>query len=228
MEEFKGTIQLEDGDGLETSLTVDGGRLLMTAGEHEIGNWAIEELSAERRNSEIRLRVEGDELVVGAVDPIGLSQALGITNGAAQEGRGKKPRTKKRLKRKERSQPEESRQVATVVAETPVAPAVDTPEPVPVVDQSGENEPSWWTRLSLRTKLIGAGLVGLVVLGVLAPTLLALLLMLAGMVTLFLAIAAKGEGGAMTFLPPPFFATTTAGVGGIALVLLAIAIMVVT
>jgi hypothetical protein len=227
MEEFKGTIQLEDGDGLETSLTVDGGRLLMTAGEHEIGNWAIEELSAERRNSEIRLRVEGDELVVGAVDPIGLSQALGITNGAAQEGRGKKPRTKKRLKRKERSQPEESRQVATVVAETPVAPVIAAPEAVPVVDQPGKNEPSWWARLSLRTRLIGAGAVGLVVLGVVAPTLLALLLMLAGIVTLFLAIAAKGESGA-TFKPPPFFATTTASVGGIALVLLAVAIMVIT
>ena len=49
----------------------------------------------------------------------------------------------------------------------------------------------------------------------------------AGLATLFLAIAAKSEGGG-TFLPPPFFATTAASVGGIALVLLAITIIAVT
>ena len=65
------------------------------------------------------------------------------------------------------------------------------------------------------------------VLGFFAPTVLALLFLLAGIGTLFLAIAAKSESG-MAIMPPPFFATTAASVGGIVLVLLAAAIMVIT
>jgi hypothetical protein len=84
-----------------------------------------------------------------------------------------------------------------------------------------------WQRIPTKWKLVGLGVIGLAALGLFVPTLLALLLMLTGMVTLFLAIAAKSESGT-AIMPPPFFATTAASVGGIALVLLAAVIMVIS
>lgn len=79
----------------------------------------------------------------------------------------------------------------------------------------------------MRTKLIGLGVIGFVAFFFVAPSLLALLLMLAGVATLFLAIAAKNETGS-GILPPPFFATNAAIAGGFGSVLLALVIMVVT
>ena len=119
--------------------------------------------------------------------------------------------------------------IANEVAPRPAAeaPRAETPLEALREQPTAGSVASLWSRLSLRSKLAGAGGIVLVILGVIAPTLLALLFMVAGMATLFLAIAAKSEGGG-TFLPPPFFATTAASVGGIALVLLAITIIAVT
>jgi hypothetical protein len=227
MPEFQGTIRLEDGDGLASSLLIDDGRLLVTAGEHEIGNWAINELSAVRQNGEFRLNVEDDELVVGVNDPVGLSEALGIKDDAPKQRRVKKPKAEKKSKRNTRSQPEETPPVASLVVEAPVSSIDTAPVPVASIEQAGAEKASLWTRLSPRTKLIGAGAIGLVVLGVFAPSILALLMLLVGMVTLFLGIAARSDSGT-GFLPPPFFATTTAAAGGIGLVLLAVVIIAMT
>ena len=228
MREFEGTIKLEDGDGLATSLLVDDGRLRVTAGEHEIGNWAINELSAVHRNGEFRLSVEDDELVVGVNDPAGLSEALGIKDQKGKQRRGKKPRTEKRLKRSKASPTEKTSPVPTPVVEAPVPKMEATPVPAADAEQTGEPVPSLWTRLSRRTKVIGAVAVGLLILGVINPSLLAALLLLAGLAMLFLAIAAKGEGGTTGFHPPAFFATDLAVGVGFGMVLIAILIMVIS
>jgi hypothetical protein len=304
MPEFKGKIRLEDGDGLETTLTVDSGRLLAKAGEHEIGDWAISELSAQRRNSEFLIKVEGEELVVDVADPIGLAQVLGVKEDEPKGRRVKKPRVR-RLKRKERTTPEVNPPpvaapvaavsppvfvpepppvVAPVAAVSPpvfvpepppvvapaavmppvfvpepppvvapaavmppvfvpesppvvapvaaVSPPVFVPEPAPVVAPAGEvnaadEGPSPWQRIPMRAKLIGLGFIGFVVFFFVAPSLLALLLLLAGVATLFLAIAAKNETGS-GILPPPIFATNAAIASGFGSVLLALVIMVIT
>jgi hypothetical protein len=229
MPDFNGTIQLEDGDGLETILTVDSGRLIAKAGEHELGNWAVGELEMERRNGEFRIKVEGEELIVGVEDPAGFTEILGINEAKPKEGRQKKPRTP-RVKRKDRKRAE-----ANLVPTAPAAPVVVAPvsvtEPPPPSTNGAvsppEEGPSLWARIPLRAKLAGLVVIGLVAFFFLAPNLLALLLMLAGVATLFLAIAAKSESGTGV-LPPPFFATTTAIAGGIGSVVLAMIIMVIT
>ena len=216
MPEFQGSIRLEDGDGdtLDTKLTVDSGRLVVTAGEHEIGDWAIEELFVERHNGEFRVRVEGEELVLGVNDPVGFHQGLGLDDRRPKLKRSAKLRKEKRSTRK-----------------TDPPAAAPTSEPsqsaAPTEAQPGSDNPSLWNRLSLRSKLVGAGAIALAVLGVFAPSWLALLLLLAGMVTLFLGIAARNDSGT-SILPPPFFATTGAGVLGIALVLVAVALIALT
>ena len=357
MPEFKGKIRLEDGDSLETTLTVESRRLVVKAGGHEIGNWPISQLSAKRRNSEFRIKVEGEELVVDVADPIGVANALDVKADEPKGRRGKKP-SAKRFKRKERATPEVKPPpvVAPAAAVTPptlvpgpppvVAPAAVTPpvfvpepppavaaavpdtiffgepepvvfvpepppvvapaaavadrvlfaepepavadpvlfaepeptvadpvlsvepepepavapaavmppafipEPAPVVTsvavvappvavsepasvdaavevEAVDNEPSLWQRTPIQTKLIGAGAVGFIIFFFVAPSLLALVLMLAGVATLFLAIAAKSESGS-GLMPPPFFATNTAIAGGLGSVLLAMLIMVIT
>ena len=367
MPEFKGKIRLEDGDSLETTLMVESRRLVVKAGGHEIGNWSISQLSAKRRNSEFRIKVEGEELVVDVADPIGVANALDVKADEPKGRRGKKPSTK-RFKRKGRATPEVKPPpvVAPAAAVTPptfvpgpepavapaaVAPPVFVPEPPPVVaaavadtiffgepepvvapepevadpvlfaepevvpklavadpvffgepepevadlvlfaepepeptvadpvlfvepepeplvapaavmppalvpgpapvvasvavvappvaipepapgaaaveEEAVDTEPSLWQRTPMRTKLIGLGVVGFIIFFFVAPSLLALVLMLAGVATLFLAIAAKNESGS-GLMPPPFFATNMAIAGGFGSVLLAMAIMVLT
>jgi hypothetical protein len=109
---------------------------------------------------------------------------------------------------------------------------VFAPEPAPVAApvvaaEEADDGPSLWERTSKRTKLIGLGVIGFAIFFFVAPNLLALLMMLAGVATLFLAIAAKNESGS-GFMPPPFFATNTAIAGGFGSVLLAMVIMVIT
>lgn len=333
MPEFKGKIRLEDGDSLETTLTVDSRRLVVKAGAHEIGNWSINELSAKRRNSQFRIKVEGEELVVDVADPIGVANALDVKAEESKGRRGKKT-SARRFKRKERPAPEVKPSPAVapaaadpvfvpepppvvapaaadpvfvpepppvvapaaapdtiffgepepavappvfapepppvvapaaavaepvlfaepepepVVVPAAVMPPVSVPEPAPVVapvavvappvsvpepasgvsvveGETVDTEPSLWQRTPMRTKLIGLGAVGFIIFFFVAPSLLAVVLMLAGVATLFLAIAAKNESGS-GFMPPPFFATNMAIAGGFGSVLLAMAIMVIT
>ncbi len=107
--------------------------------------------------------------------------------------------------------------------------AVTEPPPPSIADADAASEkgPSLWARIPARGKLAGLGVIGLVVFFFLAPNLLALLLLLVGVATLFLAIAAKSESGTGV-LPPPFFATNAAIAGGIGSAVLALIIMVIT
>lgn len=222
---FKGTIQLGEGDteGLESSLAVDSGRLVVTAHTHEIGDWAVEDLSVQRRDGVFHIKVEGEELVVAAADPAGLSEVLGVEDQQPKRRLTRKPRAGKQSARKESTQQEPVPQGTTPVSTAPAAAA----SPVPAIgdEQSAGQKPSLWDRLPLHWKLAGFGVIGLVALGVFLPVLLALLLMLAGTATLFLAVAAKGETG-ITVLPPPFFATNAAIAAGITMLLLAVIVMV--
>ncbi len=228
MPDFKGRIRLEDGDGLETTLTVDSGRFVARAGEHEIGNWAVNELSVKRRNSEFLIKVEGDEMVVDVVDPVGLSQTLGVSEEEPKKRRLKKTRAPK-LKRKERSSPEVNPPPSASPAPVVTAPVsvAEPASPAANGEVQAADGPSLWQRIPIRAKMIGLGVIALVIFFLLAPNLLALLLVLAGVTTLFLAIAAKDESGSR-ILPPPFFATTIAIAGGIGSVVLGLAIMVIT
>lgn len=208
---FDGTIRLGDGDGLDSSFAVDGGRLVVTSREHEIGNWAVEDLSVKRQNGEFRIRVEGEELVVAVADPAGMSEALGIKEGKLR--RDGKPKAKPGRA----SSPEEPVKAATWVPVEP-KPAGPPPEQEP-------RRPSWWQRLPLRGKVAVVGAGALVVLGIVAPTVVALLLLFAGLATLFLAILAKDDGG-MGIHPPSFFGTAPAIALGFVMVVVALAIIV--
>ena len=224
MAQFKGTIRLEDGDSLETTLMVDSGRFIAKAGEHELGNWAVGELSVERRNNEFRIKVEDDELVVGVADPVGLSQILGVNEQKPKDRRDKKPKASK-PKRKERSRDRLDSPTVATPAVTAAPVFVAEPSLAAAPSTASEEATPLWARIPKRWKLAGLGLIGILVFFVLAPNLLALVMMLAGVVTLFLAIAAKGESGT-GILPPPFFGTTAAIGGGIGSVLLSLLIMV--
>jgi hypothetical protein len=220
---FTGSIQLSGapGEDLETSLTVESGRLIVTSREHEIGNWSVDEVSAERGEAHFRIHVEGEDLIVAVADPEGFAQALGVRD--RKQSRGTKLKLAKRSRRKERPEPDVGTPAVPPAASQRVRPA----PPPDSEKEPSRPEPSWWSRLPRRLKLAGGGVLGLAVLGVLLPGLLALLFLLAGMLTLFLGIAARSDSGS-GLLPPPFFATTTAAVAGIALVLLGVVIIAAT
>ncbi len=216
---FEGSIRIAGAGeaGLSASLAVDAGRLVVTSQDHEIGDWSVEELVVERRDDAFHIKVEGEELVVAVADPAGFSAGLGIKERRASRVRPGKNKAGRSGRRERRG--EEAVAGAPARAWGSPAAAIDDAEPV-------RRGPSLWDRLPLRWKLSGLGLVALVVLGVLAPGLLALLLILAGVVTLFLSIAATGESGS-AFRAPAFFANPAVIAGAIVAVLLGITLFVI-
>ncbi len=199
-------------------MEVESGRLVVTSGEHEIGNWAVEELSVRRRHDEFLIRVEGEELVVAGVDAAGFSDGLGIKDrrlpGAGKAGGAKRSRRAGR---------------SGGGSQEPTGPQTALPPPgaPSVASETVEApDPEVVSRVPLRWKLAGLGAAGLVVLGVLATSFLALLLVLSGVVMLLLAIAATGDA-ATPVRPPPFFGTPAAIAGGIAMVVVGIALFLI-
>lgn len=259
---FKGSIRVAGSNepGLEASLAVDDGRLLVRSQKHEIGNWALEDLLVEQRGDAFHIQVEGEELVVAVGDAAGFSDGLGMNDRRLNKVRAKKLKAEEKARRKKRSDAEEAAVTLPPVVATPAPPPqpepppftpppftpppvaqpepppitpppvapppeVRTPGPPPVPKEflaatpPPPKPPSLWSLLPLRWKLTGFGVVGLIVFGVFYPGILALLLMVTGMVTLFLAIAAKGDSQSAVRMPA-FFTTTPAIVAGVVMVVL--------
>ncbi len=236
---FKGSIRVAGSNeaGLEASLAVDEGRLVVRSQKHEIGNWALEDLLVEQRGDAFHIQVEGEELVVAVGDAAGFSEGLGMNDRQLNRARAKRIKAEEKARRKKRSAPEETVAIPPPVVATPAPPPQAEPPPVtppPETRAPGPppvpkeflaatppppKPPSLWRLLPLRWKLAGFGVVGLIVFGVFYPGILALLLMLTGMVTLFLAIAAKGDSQSAVRMPA-FFTTTPAIVAGVVMVVL--------
>jgi hypothetical protein len=146
MADLKGTIRLPDGDGLSTILAVKSGRLVVTAGDHEIGNWPVDKLAVRRRNNEFHFNVEGEDLVVHVEDPVALAQEMGFGMGQVEkeEGRtGKKRRRKGRRSKADKAASKPAAKAGPLSARMQKTapngqPAPVAPTPVPKADPYAE------------------------------------------------------------------------------------------
>ena len=79
MEVFEGTVRVS-GDPFELSavLLVADGKLRVTSREHELGTWALEEVSARIRPDGCHVEVEGEEMIVRVPHPVRLADAIGV------------------------------------------------------------------------------------------------------------------------------------------------------
>jgi hypothetical protein len=78
MAEFEGSLRIigDPGPPVDASVSVNDGRLLMSSGDVEIGNWDIDELSILHRLDGYHIEVEGEELVMAFADSSGFAQAI--------------------------------------------------------------------------------------------------------------------------------------------------------
>ncbi|MGI9647867.1 MAG: hypothetical protein ACR2OI_05045 [Acidimicrobiia bacterium] len=83
MEEFEGTVRLAGDTGtLYAVMLVADDRLKVSTRRHEIGNWALTEISSSLRDDGCHITAEGEELVVLVEEPKRFAEAIGprITN----------------------------------------------------------------------------------------------------------------------------------------------------
>lgn len=97
MEEFEGTVRLAGDTGaLYAVMLVADDRLRVSTRQHQIGNWALSDISSSLRDDGCHITAEGEELVVLVDEPKRFAEAIGpsITNpgdgsllsGVAEDG----------------------------------------------------------------------------------------------------------------------------------------------
>jgi hypothetical protein len=78
MERFEGTVRLAgDTVALRAVLLVADRRLKVSTEEHEIGDWALTEVTSNLLPDGCHLAVEGEELIVGVAEPQRFAEAIG-------------------------------------------------------------------------------------------------------------------------------------------------------
>ncbi|NNC93669.1 MAG: hypothetical protein HKN80_14390 [Acidimicrobiia bacterium] len=78
MERFEGTVRLAgDTVALQAVLLVADQRLKISTEQHEIGDWKLTEVTSSLLPDGCHLRVEGEELIVGLVEPVRFAEAIG-------------------------------------------------------------------------------------------------------------------------------------------------------
>lgn len=78
MQEFEGSVRTP-GDPFEVAavLRVEKDKLVVTSNEHELGTWALKDVSARLRPDGCHLTVGGEELIVTVTHPALLAGAIG-------------------------------------------------------------------------------------------------------------------------------------------------------
>lgn len=208
MARFDGKVRLagDQSAGVHAVFQVDNNRLVITAGEHEIGNWHLKDLTVTHRPEGVSVAVEGDELIFAVRDRVGLAEAL----APPPDQRVKRTRRPKREQKRSRSDREH---VATLPPSiggptpTPAAANPQTPRPatspettptvapgpsVPVEsERSGPGLLDRITSLPLEYKAAVAVLSVVALMFVFTPRLLALILALSGAAGLLVGAAAE-------------------------------------
>ena len=78
MEEFEGSVRLAGDTGtLYAVMVVTEDRLTVSSRQHEIGNWALTDISSSLRDDGCHITAEGEELVVSVEDPKRFAEAIG-------------------------------------------------------------------------------------------------------------------------------------------------------
>lgn len=188
---FESSLRLlgQSNSELDAVITLQADRLKMKSGEHEIGDWYLDELIISRRRDGFLLQVESEELVVTVTDPDAFAAAVGM------------------------GEPVDDQSVRRVR--------------VPRASQMGGLLTRFKNLPDRRKAALGVAL-GLVVFGVLAPGLLAALLIFAGMITLVIAGLAFLDDPSMYSIVPDIVSEATLIISGFAMTAVGIVLMMLT
>lgn len=101
---FESSLRLPgDASELRATITLEDDRIRMAAGQHEIGEWTLDDVAISRRHDGFHLQIEEEELIVTINDSDSFAQAVGIfddaRSGRAPSGPMPRARTKQRRPR---------------------------------------------------------------------------------------------------------------------------------
>lgn len=209
MVRFDGKLRLagDPGGAVRAVFEIDNDRLMVTAGDQEIGNWHLRELTVTHRPEGVALAVEGDELIVAVSDRNGLAEALALPQARTVK---KRPMRRRKRARSDESSlsdalpppigtPVESPETQSRKTPPRAQPVAEPPAPEPPretfqPESPDKRSPALRDRLAATSLEFRAGVVLLVVVALMfifARRLLALILGISGAAGLLVGAAAE-------------------------------------
>lgn len=71
---------------LSVEVDVDDERIVLSAGRRQVADWALAEVEVEAKADGLHLKVDHEELVLKADDPVGLARVLGLRPASTEQG----------------------------------------------------------------------------------------------------------------------------------------------
>jgi hypothetical protein len=213
MAAYQGSLRIAGTEeSLNATFAVEAGALRVTAGNHELGTWPLEEIALARRGSGLYLDLGGENVVVMVPDED--SFAAAITVGPSRRRRGRSPRRPAEPRRADAAAaPRRHRSLPSVAtARRGMAQLRAVLDP--------ENWKRWLQDTVVRWALAFGAVIVLALFVVFATRSVGMVLVLAGMVALLLAALAVSEDLAAYRVIPSAVSETAlviAGVGAMAI-----------
>lgn len=204
-------------DSLDAVFAVEAGSLRVTAGNHELGTWPLQEVAISRRGSGLYLDLGGENVVVKMRDQDSFAEAITITP--------------ERRRRRRRNNTRSEARAPRVAAPRVAAPRSDRPVPPPqdgvVLERVSalqrarvlldkENWTRWLQDTVVRWSLAFGAVFILALFVVFATRSVGMVLILVGMVALLLAALAVSEDVSAYRVIPSAVSETTLVIGGVA------------
>jgi hypothetical protein len=181
-----------DRRGLPATVTIDHGRISIDAGEHTIGEWALDEVRLEPTGNGYRMAAEGEQILLEVHDSESFAVELRSTAGVKKRPRIRAPREKtprpeenkfeaKPLRRKDKAteKPAKAEAEQVVATEEPARGLMGRIDSMIVAAERrwGSLLPAW-----VFTRRMVAGLATALVVTIIFPGIISSLLLIAGLV----------------------------------------------
>ena len=72
------TVKGDTTSAVDVTIDLNNDRIVLSAGDTEIGSWAIDEIGIRGEDDGIHVRIEGEEAVIRTDDDAGLALALNL------------------------------------------------------------------------------------------------------------------------------------------------------
>lgn len=212
MTAYEGSLRIAGTeDSLDAVFDVDAGSLRVTAGDHELGTWSLQEIGVARRGSGLHLDLGGENVVVMMRDQDSFAEAITVY-----------PRRRRRRRRSDSRPVAKARPVTSRPERSaPQVPERVVPDRVSAAQRARvlldkENWTRWLQDTVVRWSLAFAAVLILALFVIFATRSVGMVLILAGMVALLLAALAVSEDLSAYRVIPSAVSETTLVIAGVA------------
>lgn len=176
---FEGQLRVlgETDSGLRAKAAVEGGRLVMTAGTHEIGNWMLDSVAITQRIDGFHMAVEQEELIFTVGDRTSFANAVRTED---RDGGASEPDRRPAGRPARRSVAPARRSVPPARRSVPPAHRSVPPAHPQVGVSRGSRAAAVWRLVPLLYKAIAGSVLVILILGFLVPGITGMTMMVVG------------------------------------------------